>query len=198
MLPPPLPPSDIVDLAAQPTADPATDADADPAGDRAPRPIYDFPSAVVMTEQIRTTRDTSSNRVLNQYLLGHRLGRGQHGDVYKGFDINRGYMVVAIKACRRKSKDRMEELRAKNAMERAAAAAASGSGAHGEGRGLQRMGGGGGHLVDRLQSAERKVLREIAIMKKCKHGQIVQLLEVIDDRLTSKIFMGACVSPLTS
>lgn len=192
MLPPPHPPSDVVDLAAQPPAD--NSADADTAGDRAPRPIYDFPSAVVMTEQIRTTRDTSSNRVLNQYLLGHRLGRGQHGDVYKGFDINRGYMVVAIKACRRKGKDRMEELRAKNAMERAAAAAASGAGA--EGRGLQRMGGGGAHLVDRLQSAERKVLREIAIMKKCKHGQIVQLLEVIDDRLTSKIFMGACVAPL--
>ena len=45
--------------------------------------------------------------------------------------------------------------------------------------------------MDRLQTAEKKVLREIAIMKKCKHGQIVQLLEVIDDRLTSKIFMGA-------
>ena len=50
-------------------------------------------------------------------------------------------------------------------------------------------------MVDRLQTAEKKVLREIAIMKKCKHGQIVQLLEVIDDRLTSKIFMGALHSP---
>lgn len=53
-------------------------------------------------------------------------------------------------------------------------------------------------LVDQLQNAEKKVMREIAIMKKCRHGQIVQLLEVIDDKLTSKIFMGPFSSHLTS
>ena len=44
------------------------------------------------------------------------------------------------------------------------------------------------------QTAEKKVLREIAIMKKLRHGQIVQLYEVINDPLSTKIFMGMSFS----
>ena len=58
----------------------------------------------------------------------------------------------------------------------------NGAGGLGEGRKAR--------LFDQLEDAEKKILREIAIMKKCSHGQIVQLFEVIDDRLMSKIFMG--------
>lgn len=44
-------------------------------------------------------------------------------------------------------------------------------------------------LVAKLQVTEKKVLREIAIMKKCRHGQIVQLFEIINDVQESKIFL---------
>ena len=45
--------------------------------------------------------------------------------------------------------------------------------------------------MNRLEDAERKIRREIAIMKKCRHGQIVQLFEVIDDQLKDSVFMSA-------
>jgi serine/threonine protein kinase len=44
-------------------------------------------------------------------------------------------------------------------------------------------------IVDKIQTTEKKILREIAIMKKCKHGQIVQLYEVINDRLSKQILL---------
>lgn len=46
-------------------------------------------------------------------------------------------------------------------------------------------------LVDELQNAEKKIRKEIAIMKKCNHGNIVRLFEVIDDRSTDKILLGS-------
>lgn len=48
-------------------------------------------------------------------------------------------------------------------------------------------------LADRLGSFEQKVRKEIAIMKKCRHGHVVRLLEVIDDKLNERIYMGECL-----
>ena len=45
-------------------------------------------------------------------------------------------------------------------------------------------------LTDRLGTTEHKIRKEIAIMKKCRHGHVVRLLEVIDDKLKEKIYMG--------
>ena len=45
-------------------------------------------------------------------------------------------------------------------------------------------------LTDRLGTTEHKIRKEIAIMKKCNHPHIVKLLEVIDDNLNEKIYMG--------
>lgn len=50
-------------------------------------------------------------------------------------------------------------------------------------------------ITDRLGSTENKIRKEIAIMKKCRHAHIVRLLEVIDDRMKSKIYMSECISP---
>jgi hypothetical protein len=48
-------------------------------------------------------------------------------------------------------------------------------------------------LTDRLGTTENKIRKEIAIMKKCRHAHVVRLLEVIDDRMKHKIYMGEYV-----
>ena len=49
-------------------------------------------------------------------------------------------------------------------------------------------------LTDRMGTAESKIRKEIAIMKKCRHAHVVRLLEVIDDRMKHKIYMGKCTT----
>ncbi|KAJ7592686.1 kinase-like protein [Mycena floridula] len=44
-------------------------------------------------------------------------------------------------------------------------------------------------VVDKIHTIETKIRREIAIMKKCRHPHVVRLLEVIDDRQKSSIYM---------
>lgn len=50
-------------------------------------------------------------------------------------------------------------------------------------------------LTDKLGTTEHKIRKEIAIMKKCNHPHIVKLLEVIDDNLNEKIYMGTLSGP---
>ncbi|KII85486.1 hypothetical protein PLICRDRAFT_318088 [Plicaturopsis crispa FD-325 SS-3] len=44
-------------------------------------------------------------------------------------------------------------------------------------------------LTDKLGSTEQKIRKEIAIMRKCRHAHVVELLDVIDDALNEKIYM---------
>ncbi len=127
--------------------------------------------------------------MVNQYVVLARIGKGQHGTVYKCEVNNTSELVVrnalgcsfcaltllqAIKACNRRNRkeERISMLRRNNPMPR--------------NRPDQPA------LVNRIDNAERQIFKEIAIMKKCNHGQIVSLFEVIDDRLAKKVFMGAC------
>ena len=62
----------------------------------------------------------------------------------------------------------------------------------------------GPHLpvTDNLGSQEYKIKKEIAVMKLCRHPHVVRLLEVIDDKLYQKVYMGQFVpillpSPVT-
>jgi len=50
----------------------------------------------------------------------------------------------------------------------------------------------GPHLpvTDNLGSQEYKIRKEIAVMKLCRHPHVVRLLEVIDDKLYQKVYMG--------
>jgi hypothetical protein len=45
-------------------------------------------------------------------------------------------------------------------------------------------------LTARVSSTETKIRKEIAIMKKCRHANVVMLVEVIDDPISERIFMG--------
>lgn len=41
-----------------------------------------------------------------------------------------------------------------------------------------------------LNSTMNSIRKEIAIMKKCRHGNVVRLIEVIDDSQDEKIYMS--------
>lgn len=45
-------------------------------------------------------------------------------------------------------------------------------------------------LANSKTVTEMKILKEIAIMKKLRHPHVVQLLEVLNDNLKEKIYMG--------
>ena len=45
-------------------------------------------------------------------------------------------------------------------------------------------------LTEAIGETERQIRKEIAIMKKCRHPHVVKLLEVIDDKLKSKIYLS--------
>lgn len=48
-------------------------------------------------------------------------------------------------------------------------------------------------LANNMSATELKILKEIAIMKKLRHPHVVQLLEVLNDNLKEKIYMGTCL-----
>ena len=166
-----------------------------------PQPSQDLENRPVKTvnrlDYIRD--DVRKSRILNHYLVQKKVGNGQHGQVYFGIDMANGMKAVAIKSCRRKNpKDaRMEALRKNNPTLHASSGGMVRTGVFGKLRGgkIVQGPGPGERLYDQLEGDEKKVLREIAIMKKCKHGQVVQLYEVIDDKLSHKIFMGERVFP---
>lgn len=43
-----------------------------------------------------------------------------------------------------------------------------------------------------LLSTEQSIRREIAIMKACRHANVVRLVEVLDDPRKDKVYMGEC------
>ncbi|KAI9439668.1 kinase-like domain-containing protein [Lactarius indigo] len=118
--------------------------------------------------QGRATDHQTRGLILNHYLRGASVGQGQHGTVYKCYDLTRNNLEVAIKVVSRHNpRDRLNQLR-RNKIPRS-----------------------GPHLpvTDNLGSQEYKIKKEIAIMKLCRHPHVVRLLEVIDDKLYQKVYM---------
>ncbi|TFK49719.1 kinase-like protein [Heliocybe sulcata] len=124
---------------------------------------------VRMTGSIEEGYTESGQPVINHYIRGPMIGKGQHGDVYLAWDVLNKHQPVAIKAVRRKNPkaEKMKKLRRQSNLP---------SSPHVP-------------LSERLTSTEQKIRKEIAIMKKLRHAHIVRLLEVIDDKLYSRIFM---------
>lgn len=91
----------------------------------------------------------SGRKIINQYEVIDELGRGVHGKVKLGRNLETG-VTVAIKIVDRYSKRR-------------------------------RLGKNTSH--------EDKIKREIAILKKARHPNVVSLLEVIDDPSRKKVYI---------
>jgi serine/threonine protein kinase len=91
----------------------------------------------------------SGRKIINQYEIIDELGRGVHGKVKLGRDLNKN-IFVAIKIVERYTK-------------------------------RKRLGKNNSH--------EAKIKKEIAILKKARHPNIVGLLEVIDDPNMKKVYI---------
>jgi [calcium/calmodulin-dependent protein kinase] kinase len=91
----------------------------------------------------------SGRKIINQYEVMDELGRGVHGKVKLGRNLETG-LTVAIKIVDRYSKRRR---------------------------------------LNKDTSREDKIKREIAILKKARHPNIVSLLEVIDDPTRKKVYI---------
>lgn len=93
----------------------------------------------------------SGRKIINHYAIIDEIGRGVHGKVKLGTDMDTGELV-AIKIVERT-------------------------------QGRPRLGRRGDG------ESEKKVRREIAILKKCRHENVVRLLEVIDDPQSKKVYL---------
>ncbi|PFH51565.1 hypothetical protein AMATHDRAFT_142422 [Amanita thiersii Skay4041] len=104
----------------------------------------------------------------NQYVRGERIGKGKHGEVYLCQDLeNQG--ELAMKVVKRSSpRDRMKMLRRSY---------------------QQSVNSSSGEKGLPMNSTEHAIRKEIIIMKKCRHPNLVRLFEVIDDPQQDKIYL---------
>lgn len=122
-------------------------------------------SLVKETNHVSLEYDPISRRkVLNTYEILREIGRGEHGRVKLARDLVHDELV-AIKIVSRKNKKERQQLR----MRRSSTLIA----------GPNRQ----------PNTSENKIRREIAIMKRCDHKNIVKLKEVLDDRNLYKIYL---------
>ncbi|PIA19277.1 kinase-like protein [Coemansia reversa NRRL 1564] len=102
----------------------------------------------------------TGRKMINQYMIIRELGRGTHGKVKLAFDTASGE-YYAIKVIDKEPRGR-------------------------------RLRPGPGPLHGRLRidvDKMEKVKREIAILKKCRHPNVVRLREVIDDAHARRIYL---------
>ncbi|KAI9223118.1 kinase-like domain-containing protein [Blastocladiella britannica] len=122
-------------------------------------------SPVVETSQlVKSIDDVSGRKMLNQYTILQELGRGVHGKVKLAQHVDTGELF-AIKIIRKTMRQRRLGLSS--------------------GVGQQHGGSPSSPTSPQLE----KIQREIAIMKKLIHPNVVQLFEVIDSPASEKVYM---------
>ncbi|KAJ3156861.1 hypothetical protein HDU86_003396 [Geranomyces michiganensis] len=104
----------------------------------------------------------TGNKIINKYMIVREVGRGCHGKVKLCTDLETGE-EWALKIVPKKARPRFQSRLHSN-----------------------RVGMAGGPLVN---PDLEKIMREIAILKKCDHPHVVGLREVIDDPGSEKIYL---------
>ncbi|KAI9019289.1 kinase-like domain-containing protein [Phycomyces nitens] len=129
---------------------------------------------VITTHTIHKDYDpTTGNKMLNQYMILREIGRGVHGKVKLAMDMDT-QDLVAIKIVDKRSRRRQlgySMLRGNNGNN-------------------QPVWNDKKSDLPQYRENEQKIRREISILKKCAHPNVVQLKEVIDDPQSRKIYMA--------
>lgn len=113
-----------------------------------------------------THLQSGKSKRYNQYVRCARIGKGHHGEVYLCEDSVRGHKEVAVKGVRRRDpRDKIKLLR----------------------KNYQEQDPTTGKM--KLNTTENSIRKEIAVMRRCRHPNIVTLLEVIDDPQQEKIYL---------
>lgn len=127
----------------------------------------------VTTLTLSSSVDANGRRMVNQYVRLKTIGQGSHGKVWLCAEPNEEEEDEELKYCAIKSVAR-EGTKGKSLK---------------YGKGKKFEGGGIG--------GDETVKREVAIMKRLDHKNVVRLKEVIDDVKSKKVFMGSFSIPLT-
>lgn len=142
--------------------------------------------AVHETHHMEVVHDPHTGRkMINQYMIIRELGRGTHGKVKLAFDTITGE-YYAIKVIDKESRDR--RLRYTRHPNMKAVSPDGKQTGKNKKKGEQRRLQSRGYLRIDFDKME-KVKREIAILKKCRHPNVVRLREVIDDAHARRIYL---------
>ncbi|PPQ79938.1 hypothetical protein CVT25_003010 [Psilocybe cyanescens] len=121
--------------------------------------------ARITTNVERSSSGSSGPRTYNQYVRGEKIGKGKHGDVYVCRDQEIGGYELAMKIVRKSNnRDRIKLLRRTYQQENLNGQPA-------------------------LNSTMNSIRREIALMQKFRHANVVRLVEVLDDLKDDKIYI---------
>jgi SNF1-activating kinase 1 len=119
------------------------------------------------------------HKLLNQYIVYEQIGKGMHGRVRRGRDTTTDEEVVRIRFFHRVHLALPESSSSRKAIKIVDRVSKH--------RGLPSSLRASPSMIN---TTEKGIRREIAIMKKCHHKHVVRLREVIDDKLKKKIFLG--------
>ncbi|KAF5354671.1 hypothetical protein D9756_005376 [Leucocoprinus leucothites] len=129
--------------------------------------LFDPPEPARITVELTTSRNRK--RKINQYWKDARIGKGRHGEVYLCHYEEEVNQKAAIKIVKRSNpRDKIKLLRRNYQQSETTF---------------------GTERPYPMNSTENSIRKEIAIMNKCRHPNIVRLLEVIDDPQEEKIYM---------
>uniref|UniRef100_A0A8H7Y4G9 Ribosome biogenesis protein tsr1 n=1 Tax=Psilocybe cubensis TaxID=181762 RepID=A0A8H7Y4G9_PSICU len=134
-------------------------------------PLFDPEDLPRITTEVVKYNSSGSNggRTYNQYLRGEKIGKGKHGDVYVCRDQEIAGYELAMKVVRKSNnRDRMKLLR----------------------RTYQQENPDGQPAMNSTLNSIRK---EIALMQKLRHANVVRLVEVLDSPSDEKIYIGGPV-----
>ncbi|KAG8913327.1 hypothetical protein FRC01_004598, partial [Tulasnella sp. 417] len=144
------------------------------------------------------THDRSGRKMVNQYIVMEVIGKGMHGTVRRGIDSRTGEMVTSpdknsrvtfihIPSLHPENDDSQQAIKIVERVPKHKRLGMMYAKQHHGGRPHARVGPGA--VSQQLRTTEDKIKREIAIMKKCQHSNVVNLKEVIDDPHNKRIFL---------
>lgn len=136
---------------------------------------FDPPQPAPTTDRLNPSSD---RRILNQYICGNRIGGGSNGEIFACFDNSDAASGLPLV---RLAFECLAQLPS-NAFSKAVKAVKKVT--KRDKYNLLRRG------VAEDDNTLWSIQREIAIMKRCRHANVVRLVEVIDDPLADKIYIS--------